>query len=90
MLTTANQRTQADGAAALLESDIHTVVGCPFTVGSKYSPCVRVEWNSASEKASCSSDRVLVESSIGVCYNGEGTPQGTAIVAITQRRASAL
>ena len=33
VLTTANARVTAGGAPVLLESDIHTVAGCPFEIG---------------------------------------------------------
>ena len=42
-LLTGNTLVFAGGASMLLESDVHPVVGCPFTIGTKYSPCIRIE-----------------------------------------------
>ena len=88
MLTTSNSRVKADGAYALLESDVATVVGCPFTIGPKYSPCVRIEWTAPAVKVTAG-DAVLVSSSIGICYSPESAPQGVAIISTTQPKVSA-
>jgi hypothetical protein len=87
-LATKNARVRAGGALALLETDVHPVVGCAFTVGLKYSPCVRVEW-SAGAQAVTAQAAVLVRSSVGKCLNAEGAPQGVALVGGTQGRARA-
>ena len=89
ILTTANTRVTA-GAAVLLQTDVHTVVGCPFTIGTKYSPCVRIEWQSAATRASAGGTAVLTQTSIGLCYSPESAPQGVALIVNTQPRASAL
>ena len=40
-LTTSNTKMKIDGSPALLESDIHPVAGCPFTIPpGKPSPCI--------------------------------------------------
>jgi hypothetical protein len=84
-LLTANTRVTAIGAQVLLESDVHPVVGCPFTVGPKYSPCVRIEWAAAAAtKSTVNGTAPLVQSSIGKCLNVEGAPQGVAIIVNTQ------
>ncbi len=90
ILTTANAKVMADNAFALLESDIHAVVGCPFTVGTKYSPCVKIEWTLGATKMKSNEIKVLVRSSIGKCINPEGAPQGVAIIAMTQTKTSAI
>ena len=64
----------------LLETDIHAVVGCPFTVGVVYMPCVTVQWEAAATSLSVNGAGVLVETSIGQCLNAAGAPQGVAIV----------
>jgi len=88
ILLTGNTRTSVAGAFALLESDIHFVVGCPFTVGPKYSPCVRIEWAAGASQVTAGA-AVLLRSSIGKCFNVEGAPQGVAIVAAVQPKGSA-
>lgn len=89
LLLTSNTQTSAGGAPVLLESDIHPVVGCPFTIGPKYSPCIRIEWTAGASKATIQSVNVLVQSSIGKCINPEGAPQGVAIIVNTQMKAFA-
>lgn len=89
ILTTSNTKLTVDGAPALLESDIHTVAGCAFTVGSKYSPCVRIEWSNGAAKMKNNETKVLVRSSIGKCYSPENAPQGIAVIATTQMKTTA-
>jgi hypothetical protein len=77
-LTTSNTKLDVAGAKALLESDVHLVTGCPFMVGQKYSPCVRIEWSAGSQKLTVSGTAALIQTSIGKCYSAEGAVQGVA------------
>lgn len=88
ILSTGNAKVKAEGAFALLESDISTVAGCPFTIGPKYSPCVRIEWSAGAVKVKAG-DAVLVASSIGLCYSPESAPQGVAIISNAQTKVTA-
>jgi len=90
LLFSSNTRLMVDNLPALLESDMHPVVGCPFTVGPKYQPCVRIEWAGGFPGCAVNGVPVLVRSSIGKCYSAEGVLQGIAIVANTQTKVSAL
>lgn len=87
---TANTSVFAEGSPLLLETDILPVVGCPFTIGLKYSPCVRIEWTAGATKDSVNGTPVLLRSSIGKCINAEGAIQGVAIIVVTQIRVSGL
>ena len=89
MLVTSNARVTASGAPILLETDIHPVVGCPFTIGPKYSPCVRIEWSAGSRAVSIGGTPVLVTTSVGKCIGAEGAPQGVAIIGQTQMKVRA-
>lgn len=93
ILTTSNSKVMADNVPALLESDVHTVAGCPFQVPAgpavRPSPCIRIEWSAGSTKVQVNGVGVLVKSSIGKCYSAEGTPQGVANIVNTQMKASA-
>jgi len=89
ILITSNVKMMVDNAYALLESDVHAVVGCPFTVGVKYSPCVRIEWTSGAALAKSGGIKILVRSSIGKCIGAEGATQGIAIIATTQTKTTA-
>ena len=90
VLTTANSRVSADHARVLLESDVHIITGCPFTVGSSPSPCVRIDWSGGASKAQVNGTSVLLKTSIGQCLNAPGGVQGVAVIVNTQMKASAL
>ena len=87
-LFTSNTRVSVDGAPALLVSDIHPVAGCPFTVGPKYSPCVRIEWSAGAARVNIGGTPVLVQTSLGRCLNAEGAVQGVAVIVNSQIKAS--
>ena len=93
ILTTANSKVMAEGALALLESDVHMVAGCPFQIpmgpGMKPSPCIKIEWSAGSTKFQINGVGVLVQSSVGKCYNAEGAVQGVANIVNTQMKVSA-
>ena len=89
ILTTPNNRVFGSYVPVLLETDVHTVVGCPFFVGQKYSPCIRIEWSSGSTVSKVKYTPVLIQSSIGKCINAEGATQGIAKISSTQVKAFA-
>lgn len=93
VLTTANTKMVIDGAPALLESDVHTVAGCPFQIpvgaGTKPSPCIRIEWTGGAAQLQVNGVGVLLQSSIGKCLSPESAPQGVAVIANTQVKISA-
>ena len=88
ILVSTNSRVQAT-APVLLETDAHMVAGCPFTLGLKYSPCVRIEWSAGATKATIDGVAPLLQSSMGKCFSPESAPQGVAIVVATQSRVTA-
>ncbi len=77
----------------MLETDIHSVAGCPFQIpvgaGTKPSPCIRIEWSGGATQVQVNGAGVLVMSSIGKCYSAEGAMQGLATIANTQVKISA-
>ncbi|MFW6078551.1 MAG: hypothetical protein ACODAE_02955 [Gemmatimonadota bacterium] len=88
-LQTSNTKAYGDGSPALLESDIHPVSGCPFTLpNGKSSPCVRIEWAPAGTPVSVQGTPVVVESTVGQCINAEGVPQGVATILPPATKAS--
>ena len=87
ILMTSNTRVTAGGAPTLLESDVHVVAGCPFMVGTKYQPCVKIEWSGGAAKTSFGGTAPLVQSSIGQAKSAEGMVQGMAIIVSTQMEA---
>lgn len=89
-LTTANAKLKIDGSPALLESDIHPVAGCPFTLpNGKPQPCIRIEWTAGAVTCKVDGTKVLIKASIGKCISAEGAIQGVAIIGQTQTKAKA-
>jgi hypothetical protein len=86
VLLTGNTSLNVDSVPALIETDVHPVVGCPFTIGTKYSPCIRIEWSAGSPMTKVNGTPVLVRTSVGKCYSAEGAVQGTALIVNTQMR----
>ena len=84
VLLTANVVAKIQGSPALLQTDVHTVVGCPFTVGVKYQPCVTVRWSLGATQTKVSGTPVLLQTSLGTCYSAEQIPQGVAVIAQVQ------
>lgn len=80
ILFTSNTKVVRKQVPVLIETDIHPVAGCPFTVGPKYSPCVRIEWKAGHADTLVDGVPVLCQTSIGICYNAEGAPQGIAVI----------
>jgi hypothetical protein len=80
ILETTNEALLVDDSPALLESDIHEIAGCPFTIGVVYSPCVLIEWSAGATMLTVDGAGVLLETSIGLCSNVAGAPQGVAII----------
>ena len=81
LLLTDNGVLFAGGSAVLLETDVHEVIGCPFTVGTDYTPCVTITWEAGADSLTVDEAGVLTESSLGTCLNAEDAEQGVAIIA---------
>jgi hypothetical protein len=88
-LTTSNQKAGTLAGKILVEGDIHTVAGCAFMIGTKPSPCLRIEWSAGAVSVKAGQKAVLVESSLGTCYSPEGAPQGMALVVQADAKVSA-
>jgi hypothetical protein len=89
ILTTANAKVRAASGYVLLQSDVHPVAGCAFTIGTKPSPCIRIEWSAGAAQVSVGGQPPLVESSIGTCYSPESAPQGVALIVSAEPKVSA-
>ncbi len=89
-LTTANSVAKADGAAMLLQTDQHTISGCPFQVpvgvGTKPQPCVILRWTSGATQTKVNNTPVLLQTSSGLCYSAESIPQGPPVVVQASQR----
>lgn len=86
VLLTRNTELLIDGAPALLQTDIHPIVGCPFTPAA-YVPCVSIRWVTAATQTKLRGVPVLLQTSVGLCLNAAQAPQGTAVVVQVQQTA---
>ena len=88
-LVTTNTEALVDGAPMLLQTDLHPIVGCPFTPVA-YSPCVLIRWVTAAVQTSVRNVPVLLQTSVGLCLNAAQAPQGTALVVQVQQKAKGI
>ena len=89
LLLTTNTEALIDGAPALLQTDVHPIIGCPFTPVA-YSPCVTIRWITAATQTSIRNVPVLLQTSVGLCLNAAQAPQGIAIVVQVQQRGKGM
>lgn len=86
-----NTRVQLGGNLALLETDTMIIGGCPFTLPSGTPmPCLTIQWTAPATRVTVNSTPVLLQSSVGLCLNAAGAPQGTAIVTGPQTKVSGV
>jgi hypothetical protein len=90
ILLTSNTLMQIQGAFALLETDVHPVVGCPFMLGVVYHPCVTIRWSVGAIQTKVNSIPVLLQTSVGVCYAADQAPQGIALITQVQPLAQGI
>ena len=89
-LSTENSTVSADSASVVLEGDEHSLSGCPFQVplesgtGMRPEPCIKVKWQAGSSQCKIDGKAVLLQTSVGLCYNAKEMVQGTATIASTQ------
>lgn len=88
-LITTNSEALIEGSPALLMTDVHPIVGCPFTP-VVYSPCVLIRWVTAATQTSVHDVPILLQTSVGVCLNAAQIPQGIAIVVQVQQQAKGI
>jgi hypothetical protein len=90
ILVTSNTQSSAGHMPMLLQSDQHMIAGCPFAVGPVYTPCMTIQWQAPAVQVTVNDVGVLTQSSVGLCLNAAGAPQGTAIVVNTQMQVDSL
>lgn len=88
-LLTSNTDALIDGAPALLQTDVHPIVGCPFTPAA-YSPCVSIRWVTGAAQTAVRNVPVLLQNSVGLCLNAAQAPQGPAVVVQVQQQAKGI
>ena len=86
VVSPANTKVKVNGAFALLSSDVFTIAGCPFVMGSSPHPCTTIQWVNEATKVKVNGTPVLLNSSIGLCKAADGLVQGPAIITGFQTR----
>lgn len=76
--TPSNQRVTLGGSPALVVSDLVTIAGCSFNVSGAPSPCLQVQWLAPANRVTVGGTPALLSSSVGLCVNAAGAPQGPA------------
>lgn len=85
LTSTGNSQMKVDGAYALLQTDVPTISGCPYTLPSGTpSPCLTVMWVSGAMQTKVNQVPVLLKDSTGLCI-GAG-PQGTVNITNVQSK----
>lgn len=79
-------RVLVDGEAPLRMSDASTIAGCSFTVGTAPSPCLRIQWTMPPVQVSFEGSEPLTHTTVGLCVNAAGAPQGTVTISGFQTR----
>lgn len=87
--TPGSTKVSLTGKAALRMADTATIVGCAFNVSGAPSPCMRVTWMMPATKVLVEGSPVLLSSSIGLCVNAAGAPQGLASLSGYQTKVEA-
>lgn len=90
VLVTSDTVFRIDGSPALLLTDVHPIVGCPFVVGTKPQPCVTARWVVGAQRTRVWQIPVLLRDSVGICYSAEQIPQGPPVVIQVQQRARGM
>lgn len=89
-----NTKVKAESKFLLVITDTFTIVGCPFVITpptpASPSPCITVQWSNPSQKVRAMGTPVLLETSVGLCLNPVGVPQGPVTITTTQNSAKAL
>lgn len=83
-----NVDVRVGGNVALLATDTMTISGCSFNVSGSPVPCVTIQWTDEAALNTVDTTPVLLETSLGMCLNGAGAPQGTATVNGVQTKVS--
>ena len=87
-ITPTATRVSVDGDPPLRMGDAGIIAGCPFTIGTTPSPCVRPEWMLPSTRVRIEGAAALTHTSVGLCLSGASVPQGPATISGFQTRVS--
>ncbi len=83
VVTPSNVRVKVGGSFALLSTDVMTIVGCSNPNGPV---CATIQWLNEAKRVKVQGTPVLLETSIGLCKDSSGAPQGLAVINGVQQR----
>jgi hypothetical protein len=89
LATPSQSKVLLGGQPALLVSDPMVILGCPFTVGPKYQPCVTVTWTGPATRVQINGQAPLLQTSVGLCKSAESVPQGNVVMMGVQTKVMA-
>jgi hypothetical protein len=81
-----NARVLVSGQPVILLSDTNLVAGCPFVVVAVPTPCIRVQWLTPAVRVLINGQPPLLQTSTGICFSAQSTPNGPPIVPVNQPR----
>lgn len=81
-----NARVTVSGTPVATVADQTVIAGCPFMIGSKPSPCVKVQWVVPATRVFVNGQPALLQTSTGLCQSPEQAPQGPPVVTVNQTR----
>jgi hypothetical protein len=75
-----SQTAAMAGATICTQSDMVLIAGCPFTIGPNPSPCLTVQWLTASTICTAGGKPLLTTNSVGLCMSPASAPQGPVVL----------
>jgi hypothetical protein len=86
-IVTTNNRVLLGGQPAVVQPDIFTVAGCPFTLPSSTPhPCVLAKWVVVATRVKIGGNPAILKDSVAICQAADQAPQGPPNVLVTQMR----
>jgi uncharacterized Zn-binding protein involved in type VI secretion len=85
-----NSRVLVSGQPVATMGDTFMIAGCPFTIGPKPQPCIKVQWLMPATRVFINGQAAILKTSTGICQSAEQIPQGPPTVAATQTRVSGI
>jgi len=81
-----SQTLKVGGQVAAVMNDTFTIAGCPFMVGPKPQPCVKVQWLVAAARVTIKGQPALLVDSQGLCQSADQIPAGPPSIQQTQQQ----
>jgi hypothetical protein len=87
-ISSTDTRVQTADGPILRPSDVFTVGGCPFFIGTVAHPCMTLQWVVTDEMSQAMSDATLSEDGTALCQAADQAAQGSALIMVTQEQAA--